>query len=74
MALPAAQFDLLKARLEPWLAHVFQVMGGYVLATGVLTITLATTSFRAHRSGCGFRGTDRRGRVHRLDGGRQLRH
>jgi hypothetical protein len=48
MALPAAQFDLLKPRLEPWLAHVFQVMGGYVLATGVLTITLAATSFRAH--------------------------
>jgi len=51
MALPAAQFDLLKPRLEPWLAHVFQVMGGYVLATGVLTITLAATSFRAHHWG-----------------------
>ena len=51
MALPAAQFDLLKPRLEPWLARVFQVMGGYVLATGVLTITLAATSFRAHHWG-----------------------
>ena len=54
MALPAAQFDLLKPRLEPWLAHVFQVMGGYVLATGVLTITLAATSFRAHDWGAAF--------------------
>ena len=51
MALPAMQFDLLKPRLEPWLAHVFQVMGGYVPATGVLTITLAATSFHAHHRG-----------------------
>jgi steroid 5-alpha reductase family enzyme len=51
MALPATQFDLIKPRLEPWLAHVFQVMGGYMLATGVLTITLAATSFRAHHRG-----------------------
>ncbi len=48
MALPAAQVDAVKSALEPWLSHVFQVMGGYVLATGVLTITLAATSFRAH--------------------------
>ncbi len=51
MALPAAQFDAIRPRLELWLGHVFQVMGGYVLATGVLTITLAATSFRAHHSG-----------------------
>jgi uncharacterized membrane protein YphA (DoxX/SURF4 family) len=25
-------------RLEAWLAYVFRVMGGYVLATGVLTV------------------------------------
>ena len=48
MALPAAQFDAVRPRFELWLGHVFQVMGGYVLATGVLTITLAATSFRAH--------------------------
>ena len=48
MALPAAQFDAVKPALESWLAHVFQVMGGYVFATGVLTITLAATAFRAH--------------------------
>ena len=51
MALPATQFDAVRPRLELWLGHVFKVMGGYVLATGVLTITLAATSFRAHHSG-----------------------
>jgi steroid 5-alpha reductase family enzyme len=51
MALPAAQFDLVKPRLESWLAHVFQVLGGYVVATGVLAVTLAATSFRAHHKG-----------------------
>jgi steroid 5-alpha reductase family enzyme len=51
MALPAAQFEAVKPQLESWLAHVFQVLGGYVLATGVLTITLAATSFRAHHWG-----------------------
>ena len=51
MALPAAQLDILRPHLEEWLTHVFRVMGGYVLATGVLTITLAATSFRAHQRG-----------------------
>lgn len=45
MALPPAQFD---PRLELWLTHVFRVMGDYVLATGVLIVTLAVTSFRQH--------------------------
>ena len=51
MALPAAQLDMLRPRLELWLTHVFRVMGGYVLATGVLTVTLAATAFRAHQQG-----------------------
>ncbi len=51
MALPAAQFDIVRPRLEAWLTYVFRVMGGYVLATGVLTVTLAATSFRAHQPG-----------------------
>ena len=51
MALPTAQFEAVKPQLESWLAHVFQVMGGYVLATGVLTITLAATSFRTQHWG-----------------------
>lgn len=48
MALPPAQFDVLRPRLELWLTHVFRVMGGYVLATGMLMVTLAVTSFRRH--------------------------
>ena len=48
MAVPAAQLDAIRPRLELWLGLVFQVMGGYVFAAGVLTITLAATSFRAH--------------------------
>jgi hypothetical protein len=50
MALPAAQFDVLRPRLEAWLTQVFRVMGGFVFATGVLAVTLAATSFRAHQS------------------------
>ena len=51
MGLPTAQLEVVKPRLEAWLTHVFVVMGGYVLATGVLAITLAATSFRAHHRG-----------------------
>ena len=50
IALPAAQLDILRPRLELWLTHVFRVMGGYILATGVLTVTLAATAFRAHHT------------------------
>ena len=51
MALPAAQLDIFRPRLEAWLTQVFRVMGGYVLATGVLAVTLAATAFRAHQKG-----------------------
>lgn len=54
MGLSAAQLGAVRPRLEAWLTHVFQVMGGYVLATGVLTITLAATSFRTHHWGAGI--------------------
>jgi hypothetical protein len=47
MAVSTAEFDAVRPRLEPWLAQVFRVMGGYIVATGVLTITVALTSFRA---------------------------
>ena len=47
MDLSAVQFEVVRPRLEAWLTQVFRVMGGHVLATGVLTITLAATSFRA---------------------------
>jgi hypothetical protein len=49
MALPAAQLDAVRPQLERWLAHVFQVMGGYILATGLFAITLGATAYREHR-------------------------
>jgi hypothetical protein len=48
LALSASQLDIIRPRLELWLAHVFIVLGGYAVATGVSTIALAATSFRAH--------------------------
>jgi hypothetical protein len=43
-----AQLDSIAPQLPSWLKQVFRVMGGYVAATGVLTITLAATSFGLH--------------------------
>src|SRR5262249_48350855 len=54
MGLGPEQLAAVRPRLEAWLTHVFRVMGGYVLATGVLTITLAATSFRLHQWGAGL--------------------
>ena len=51
MNLTTAELQSFGPRLSAWLTHVFRVMGGYVLATGVLAVTLAATSFRAHQSG-----------------------
>ena len=51
MGLSAAQLEIVRPNLVAWLIQVFRVMGGYVLATGILTITLAATSFRAHHWG-----------------------
>jgi hypothetical protein len=51
LALPAAQLDIVRPRLSVWLTHVFTVLGGYAVATGVLTVTLAATSFRARSRG-----------------------
>jgi hypothetical protein len=53
LGLSAAQLGAVRPRLEAWLAHVFRVMGGYVIATGVLTVALAATSFRTHHWGAG---------------------
>lgn len=54
MGLAQGQLDPVRPRFEAWLTHVFRVMGGYVLATGVLTVTLAATSFRARNWGAGL--------------------
>jgi hypothetical protein len=48
MAASQAQLESAAPHLTVWLTQVFRVMGGYVAATGVLTVTLAVTSFRLH--------------------------
>ena len=54
MSLSDTQLASVQPRLEAWLSHVFQVMGGYMLATGVLTITLAATAYRTHYRAAGI--------------------
>jgi hypothetical protein len=46
MGLSAVELDAVRPRLDAWLTQVFRVMGGYVIATGVLAVALAATSFR----------------------------
>ncbi|MBE0577900.1 hypothetical protein [Devosia sp.] len=41
------EVEQLGPRLGPWLSNVFHVLGGFALATGVVTIALAATSYRA---------------------------
>jgi hypothetical protein len=48
MNLTPAELQQIGSRLGAWLTHVFRVMGGYITATGVLAIALASTSFRQH--------------------------
>ena len=54
MSLPATDLAAVRPRLEGWLTQVFRVMGGYIIGAGVLTVTLASTSFRAHHKGAGI--------------------
>ena len=46
MQLTSAELQSVGPRLASWLSHVFRVMGGYVMATGVLALALAVTAFR----------------------------
>ncbi|GLQ56621.1 hypothetical protein [Devosia nitrariae] len=46
MQLTSEELALITPRLQNWLDHVFLVLGGYALATGILTLALAATSFR----------------------------
>ena len=34
--------------LKAWLTQVFRVLGGYIIASGILTVALAATSYREH--------------------------
>jgi hypothetical protein len=48
------QIQAAAPHLTAWLTHVFRVLGGYISATGVLTMALAATAYRAHRPGAGI--------------------
>lgn len=54
MSVSEGQLGEVGPQLEAWLTQVFRVMGGYVLATGVLATTLAATAYRAHSCGTGL--------------------
>ena len=47
--LSAAELATIGPHLKPWLTQVFRVLGGYILATGLLTMALASTGFRTRR-------------------------
>jgi FtsH-binding integral membrane protein len=47
IGLTAAELATIGPRLAMWLSHVFRVLGGYALATGILAVTLAATAFRS---------------------------
>lgn len=53
MGASQAQFEAIAPRLTVWLTQVFRVLGGYISATGILTIALAATSYRSHDRGVG---------------------
>ena len=57
MHLSSAQLGVVRLPLEAWLNQVFRVLGGYILATGVLTMTVAATSFRARNRGAALGAT-----------------
>jgi hypothetical protein len=60
-------------RLLLWLRRVMWVIGGYAMATGLLTIYVAVTTFRAGAKGAASyccRGHN----LHRVDGVRQFHH
>ena len=51
MGTSLAQVQATLPGLPGWLRQVFRVLGGYIFATGLLTIYLAATAFRARAGG-----------------------
>ena len=51
MGSTVAQIQDILPQLAPWLRRVFGVLGGYMLATGLLTVHVAFTTFRSARPG-----------------------
>jgi hypothetical protein len=54
IGLTLEQLQAEQPRMAAWLLHVFRVLGGYAAAAGVLTVTIAATSFRRHDAAAGF--------------------
>lgn len=50
LATSRSTLDAAVPNLAAWLGHVFRVLGGYIVATGILTIALAATSYREYRA------------------------
>lgn len=50
LATSPAEIDANAPKLKVWLAYVFRVLGGYIASCGILTIALANTSYREHRT------------------------
>lgn len=48
VGLSLEQLQAEQPRMASWLERVFQVLGGYAVASGILTVTVAATSFRRH--------------------------
>ena len=48
VGLSLEQLQAGQPRMALWLERVFQVLGGYAIASGILTITIAVTSFSRH--------------------------
>jgi hypothetical protein len=57
MGASQVQLETAAPRLTAWLTQVFRVMGGFVFATGILSIALAATLFRLHHRGVGIAAT-----------------
>ena len=57
IGISSAQIEAASPGLAGWLTHVFRVMGGYIVATGILTATIAGTAFRVGQRGAGVGAT-----------------
>lgn len=49
-----AQIQAVAPNVAQWLNRVFLVLGGYIAATGILTVYLATSPFRNRTRGAGM--------------------
>lgn len=52
-----AEIQVIAPNIAQWLGRVFWVLGGYIAATGILTIYLAVSPFRKRMRGAGLAAT-----------------